>query len=217
MIRLPAALAACVLLWSCGGEAPVQNKAPPPPVNKIAEAPKAAPLGDIVRVLLETELGAITLELDHRRAPITTANFVRYVDEHRLNGAAFYRAARTRGAPGRGFIQGGIRRTASRLLPAIPHEPTSRTGLRHVAGAISMAQNEPGQATAEFFITANAMPGLDARRGEPGFAAFGRVTEGMDVVGRILAAETVPNVGSAALRGQMIRAPIRITRATRVD
>jgi peptidyl-prolyl cis-trans isomerase A (cyclophilin A) len=215
MIRSLMLVAACAALGACEA-APVQNKAPVP-VNKIAEAPKAAPLGDIVRVRLETELGAITLELDHAHAPTTTANFVRYVDEHRLDGAAFYRAARTRGAPGRGFIQGGIRRTASRLLPAIPHEPTSQTGLRHVAGAISMAQNEPGQATAEFFITANEMPGLDARRGAPGFAAFGRVTEGMDVVRRILAAETVPNVGSAALRGQMIRTPIMITRVTRVE
>jgi peptidyl-prolyl cis-trans isomerase A (cyclophilin A) len=80
-----------------------------------------------------------------------------------------------------------------------------------------MARSEPGLATAEFFITANAMPGLDARRGDPGYAVFGRVTEGMDVVRRILAADTVPNVGGGAMRGQMIRAPVRIVRAARVD
>lgn len=214
MIRALIVLAACAMLSACG-EAPVQNKAPA--TTNATAAPKAAPLGDTVRVRLETELGAITLELDHAHAPVTTANFVRYVDEHRLDGAVFYRASRTEGAPGHGFIQGGIRRATRRVLPPIAHEPTSQTGLRHVAGAISMARSEPGLATAEFFITANAVPGLDAHRGDPGYAAFGRVTEGMDVVRRILAAETVPNVGSGAMRGQMIRAPVRITRAVRVD
>jgi peptidyl-prolyl cis-trans isomerase A (cyclophilin A) len=214
MIRSLMLVAACAALGACEA-APVLNKAPV--ANKAAEARKAAPLGDIVRVRLETELGAITLELDHARAPITTANFVRYVDEHRLDGAVFYRASRTEGAPRNGFIQGGIRRAARRVLPPIAHEPTSQTGLRHVAGAVSMARSEPGLATAEFFITANSMPGLDARRGDPGYAAFGRVTEGMDVVRRILAADTVPNVGSGAMRGEMIRQPVLITRATRVE
>lgn len=215
MIRRLILVAACAALGACD-EAPLRNNAPLP-VNKVAEAPKAAPLGDSVRVRLETELGAITLELDHARAPITTANFVRYVDEHRFDGAVFYRASRTEGAPRNGFIQGGIRRAARRVLPPIAHEPTSQTGLRHVAGAISMARTEPGLATAEFFITANAMPGLDARRGDPGYAAFGRVIEGMDVVRRILAADTVPNVGSGAMRGEMIRQPVLIARATRVE
>jgi peptidyl-prolyl cis-trans isomerase A (cyclophilin A) len=103
------------------------------------------------------------------------------------------------------------------VLPPIAHEPTSQTGLRHVAGAISMAQTEPGLATGEFFIITDAMPQMDARRGNPGYAVFGRVTEGMDVVRRILAAETVPNVGRGAMRGQMIRQPVRIVRAVRVE
>lgn len=214
MIRALIILAAGLLLCSCG-DAPSPSEAPA--ANRVTIAPKAAPLGDTVRIRLETEMGAITLELDHAHAPVTTANFVRYVDEHRLDGAVFYRTSRTDGAPGHGFIQGGVRRAARRVLPPIAHEPTSQTGLRHVAGAISMARSEPGLATAEFFITANAMPGLDAHRGDPGYAAFGRVIEGMDVVRRILAADTVPNVGSGAMRGQMIRAPVRIARATRAD
>jgi peptidyl-prolyl cis-trans isomerase A (cyclophilin A) len=214
MIRGSIALTACAVLFACG-EPPVQNKAPA--ANKIAGAPKAAPLGDTVRVRLETDMGAIVLDLDHARAPITTANFVRYVDERRFDGITFYRASRTEGTRGRGFIQGGVRREFRRVLPPIAHEPTSQTGLRHVAGAISMAQLEPGLATGEFFIITDAMPQMDARRGNPGYAVFGRVTEGMDVVRRILAAETVPNVGRGAMRGQMIRAPVRIVRATRVD
>jgi len=214
MIRGLIPLAACAVLCGCG-EASTPNKVST--ANLVAAAPKAAPLGDTVRVRLETELGAIVLALDHAHAPVTTANFVRYVDEHRLDGISFYRAARTEGASGRGFIQGGVRRQIRRVLPPIAHEPTSQTGLRHVAGAISMAQTEPGQATGEFFIITDPMPQMDARRGNPGYAVFGRVTEGMDVVRRILAAETVPNAGRGAMRGQMIHAPVRIVRATRAD
>lgn len=214
MIRRLLILSACAALCGCGDASTPNNASA---ANRVKAAPKAAPLGDTVRVRLETELGPITLALDHARAPITTANFVRYVDEHRLDGITFYRASRTEGAPGRGFIQGGVRRAIRRVLPPIAHEPTSQTGLRHVAGAISMAQTEPGQATGEFFIVTDPMPQMDARRGNPGYAVFGRVTEGMDVVRRILAAETVPNAGRGAMRGQMIRAPVRIVRATRVE
>src|SRR5688572_7529517 len=124
MIRGLTLLTVCAALVACG-EASVQNKATS--ANKAAEAPKAAPLGDTVRVRLETEMGAIVLVLDHARAPITTANFVRYVDERRFDGIAFYRASRTEGARGRGFIQGGVRRESRRVLPPIAHEPTSQT------------------------------------------------------------------------------------------
>lgn len=121
-----------------------------------------------------------------------------------------------KGAPGRGLIQGGIRRNYRRMLPPIAHEPTSRTGLKHEAGTISMARSEPGNAMGEFFITTAAMPTMDARGAEPGFAAFGKVVEGMDVVRRILAAPTVPDAGRGAMRGQMIREPVRIVSAKRM-
>ncbi|HYN45858.1 MAG TPA: peptidylprolyl isomerase, partial [Allosphingosinicella sp.] len=110
---------------------------------------------------------------------------------------------------------GGIRRIATRALPRIAHEPTSETGLRHVDGTISMTRMEPGTAMGDFFITIGAIPSMDARSGEPGFAAFGRVVEGMDVVRRILAAPTVANAGRGAMRGQMIEAPVRIVSARR--
>ena len=186
------------------------------------DAPKAAapaaPLADKVRVRLETDAGPILLELDGRRAPVTTANFLAYVDQHRFDGITFYRAARTRGAEGRGFIQGGIRRDYRRMLGPIAHEPTSRTGLRHVDGAISMARAERGAgAMGEFFITVGAMPSMDAHGDEEGFAVFGRVIEGMDVVRRILAAPTAPDAGRGAMRGQMITEPVRIVRAVRAD
>jgi len=180
--------------------------------------PAPPPLADKVRVRLETEFGPIVVELDGRHAPITTANFLAYVDRQRFDGITFYRAARTRGAEGRGFIQGGIRRDYQRTLGPIAHEPTSATGLRHVDGAISMARAEGGAgAMGEFFITVGAMPSMDADADDEGFAAFGRVVEGMDVVRRILAAETVPNAGRGAMRGQMITTPVRIVSARRAE
>ena len=194
----------------------------PAAANRAAAAPKApataTPVADKVRVRLETEAGPILLELDGRHAPITTANVLAYVDQHRFDGITFYRAARTRGAEGRGFIQGGIRRDYRRMLGPIVHEPTSRTGLRHVDGAISMARAEGGAgAMGEFFITLGAMPSMDAHGGDEGFAVFGRVVEGMDVVRRILAAPTTPDAGRGAMRGQMITEPVRIVIARRAD
>ena len=221
MIRRFASLALCLLLAGCGGSAPDDAAAP---ANGSAPAPHTAsprvnePLPDVVRVRIETEAGAIVLALDAKRAPITTANFVRYVDERRFDGTTFYRASKTPGAAGRGFIQGGIRRDVRRMRPAILHEPTSETGITHREGTISMARAEMGAgAIGDFFITASAMPSLDARPGAPGYAAFGRVTEGMDTVGRILAAPTIDNAGRGAMRGQMLEAPVRILAARRVE
>jgi peptidyl-prolyl cis-trans isomerase A (cyclophilin A) len=205
------AIVTLLALAACGDVAPA-----PPIANKVEAKAAPAALGDTVRVRLETEAGPIIVELDHRRAPITVENFVRYVDEHRFDGTTFYRAARTRGFEDRGFVQGGIRRNYRRMLPPIAHEPTDRTGIRHGPGTISMARSEPGMAMGEFFITTNEMPQMDARGSEQGFAAFGRVVEGMDVVRRILASPTVPNAGSGAMRGQMIAAPVRIVSARRL-
>ena len=216
-------LAFAILLSStgCGGAAPPEasetNDATPAP----AKAEASRPVPDLARVSLETEAGTILVELDGRRAPVTTANFLAYVEQGRFDGTRFYRASRTRGATGRGFIQGGIQRDFQRMLPPIAHEPTSRTGLSHVDGAISMARTAPGTAMGEFFIIVGDMPSMDAGSGREGdglgFAAFGRVVEGMDVVRRILAAETVPNAGRGAMRGQMLADPVAILRARRVE
>lgn len=197
--------------------APSNNFAPAPSVAR-DKLPKAEPLPDTVRVRLETGAGPILLELDAKRAPITTANFVRYVDERRLDGTSFYRAAPTKGAPGRGFIQGGIRRNYRLMLPPITHEPTSKTGLRHEAGTISMARSEEGAgAMGEFFILTSAMPSMDAKGGKPGYAAFGRVVEGMDTVRAILSSPATANAGRGAMRGQMLTDPVRIVSARRLS
>lgn len=220
MIRPLAILAfLCLGLAGCDNGAPGDNAAlGNEAANGQASAPPrpAAPLPDIVRVGLTTDAGTISLALDARHAPITTANFLAYVEQHKFDDMSFYRAARTRGSPGSGYIQGGINHIYARMLPPIAHEPTSRTGLHHVAGTISMARAAPGTAMGDFFITTSAMPAMDAHGREPGYAAFGRVTGGMDVVRHILAAPTSPTAGSGAMRGQMIAAPVRIVSAARL-
>ena len=220
MIRPFAAFALLLAVAGCGDD----SSGVAPPLAGEAAAPanaapaQPAPVPDVARVRLETEAGAIVVELDGRRAPVTTANFLRYVDERRFDGVTFYRAVQTRGAAERGFIQGGIRRDYRRMFPPIDHEPTSDTGLRHVEGAISMARSDMGAgAMGDFFITTAAMPSMDAREGEPGYAVFGRVVEGMDVVRRILAAETVPEAGRGAMRGQMLVEPVTIRSARRAE
>lgn len=161
------------------------------------------------RVSLRTSAGTILVELDARRAPVTTANFLRYVDQRKLDGTSFYR----------GFVQGGSRRPYVFQLPPIAHEPTTRTGLRHVDGTISMARTAPGTARSNFFITVGANPSMDANPAKPGdnagFAAFGRVVGGMDVVRRILAVPTIANAGRGAMRGQMMARPVAILTARR--
>jgi peptidyl-prolyl cis-trans isomerase A (cyclophilin A) len=217
MIRLPVCLAILALSLA-GCDAGRSPDAPGAANETSASAPSQAPLPDVVRVRLDTETGPILLALDHKRAPITAANFVRYVEQHRFEGTYFYRAARTKGATGRGFVQGGIRHSARRAFPPIAHEPTSKTGLKHVDGAVSMARAEPSGAMGDFFIiVGGAMPAMDAHGGEPGFAVFGRVEDGMDTVRHILAAPTVAGAGRGPMRGQMIEKPIRIIAAKRVE
>jgi peptidyl-prolyl cis-trans isomerase A (cyclophilin A) len=181
-----------------------------------AAAAAAEPLPDKVRVRLDTKEGPIMLELDARRAPITAANFVRYVDAGRFDHTTFYRAAPREGAAGEGFIQGGIRRNYRLMFEPIEHEPTSRTGIRHVAGTISMARGETG-AMGDFFITTAAMPSMDATAEDPGFAAFGHVVEGLDVVRIILAQPRAKDAGRGAMKGQMLAEPVEIVSAARVD
>lgn len=211
------ALSSLLLLAGCGGAEPAGNTSAANASGASANMAATAapePLPDTVRVRLETEAGPIVVAVDAKRAPATAANFVRYAREGRFDGTTFYRAARTKGQVGRGFIQGGIRRNYKRMLPPVAHEPTTKTGLRHEPGTISMARAEDGAgATGDFFITLSRQPAMDAAPGKPGYAAFGRVVEGMDVARRILAAPTVPGAGRGAMRGQMLETPVKILRA----
>ena len=170
------------------------------------------------RVALQTGQGIIIVELEDKKAPITSANFLRYVDTLKYNGGMFYRASRTIGMPTHGSIQAGPSPYA-RHFPPIAHESTAKTGLRHKAGTLSLTRNEPGSATSDFFICASDQPYLDAHPGEPGdnqgFAAFGHVVEGMAVVRKILAMHTSKTAPVPAMKGQMLDPPVPIIAAKR--
>ncbi len=183
----------------------------------LVAAPLSAALAtQSVRVRMDTSAGAIVIELAVKQAPITAANFLAYVDQKRFDGTRFYRAARVKGLKGAGFIQGGIQHSFTRMLPPIAHEPTSKTGLSHVTGTISMARDEPGSAMGDFFIMASDSPSMNASRSDPGYAAFGRVVSGMPVVRKILAGATIPNAGNGGMKNQMLADPVRIISARRV-
>ncbi|UZK67234.1 peptidylprolyl isomerase [Sphingomonas sp. M1-B02] len=175
------------------------------------------PIPGMVRVRIDTSEGQIMLALDARRAPRTTANFLAYVDDGRLDGTNFYRSARRKTDPRLGFVQGGVGTDARRILPSPPLEPTNRTGIRHTDGAVSMAHgSNPDSATGNFSIMVGDNPSLDARGASRGYAAFGRVIAGMATVRKILAK---PNGGGRGpMRGQMILPkPVTILRAVRLD
>jgi len=171
------------------------------------------------RVVLTTSEGAIVLEVDTARAPVTAANFLKYVDSKRLDGTSFYRALKLTPDGAVALIQGGTRGDPKRVLPKIAHEPTSTTGLTHTDGAVSMARLAPGTADGDFFIIVGGVPGLDAQPAQggdnAGFAVFARVAEGMDVVRRILGQPTSTE-GEGVMKGQMLSQPVKIESARRV-
>lgn len=185
--------------------------------SPLAVAAQDAPATLLPRVQMETSAGRIVIEVEAEKAPITAANFLRYVDEHRLDGTTFYRAMTS--GPATGLVQGGVNNDPERVLPPIAHEPTTQTGLSHIDGAVSMARYAPGTATGDFFISVGPTLSYDAGRpfsvDADGFAVFGRVVEGMDVVRAILASPTSPTEGEGFLRGQMLEPRIVISRAWR--
>lgn len=185
----------------------------------LAQSPAPAPSVPAgVRVALVTDRGRIVVEVDTARAPVTAGNFLRYVDARRLDGTEFYRAMKT--GPEAGLVQGGVRDPRN-LYPPIAHEPTSQTGLSHTDGALSVPRFAPGTAQGDFTIMVGDQLYLDAQPGSAGdglgYAVFGRVVEGMDVVRAILQAPTSPTEGEGVMRGQMLDPRIRVVTARRVN
>ncbi len=172
-----------------------------------------------LRVDLRTGAGLIVLELFIDKAPITAANFLRYVDARLYDGATIYRALRTPGAPLTGLIQGGARIDPAHPIAPIAHESTTQTGLSHKDGTLSLARRAPGTATSDFFICVGDAPYLDADPTAPGdnlgFAAFGHVAGGMDVVRAILGLPISPTAGGPDMAGQMLDPPVPIVSARR--
>ncbi len=192
--------------------------APAPPAAAPAPPAVLPPGPGQVRVRIVTSAGAIVIDLDRAHAPLTTANFLRYADQHRFDGTTFYRADMVDRPSGLGLIQGGVRGDPKRSLPPVAHEPTTKTGLAHGEGTISMARLAPGTAHGDFFITTGPLSALDAHPqasgDNAGFAAFGQVVDGMDVVRRILSAP-VGAGGEGAMRGQLIAKPVKIVTVRR--
>jgi peptidyl-prolyl cis-trans isomerase A (cyclophilin A) len=191
--------------------------------SAVDEPREPAPTYETVDVVLETALGDITIALETERAPITAGNFLRYVEENRLDGTVFYRAmSLDREQQPSGLLQGGTQWDPDRILPGIEHEPTTQTGLSHTDGALSMAMGEPGTANGDFSIMIGDQTGLDANpeAEDPvwrnGYAVFGYVTDGMDVVKAIHAAPVDPDKGEGWMKGQMLAKPVKILEARRV-
>ena len=199
--------------------AAAQQTTPAQAPGAIAAAPAPVQI-DYAYVALTTAKGTITLALDRIHAPITTANFLKYVDGKRLDGATFYRAMHLDwGDEPAGLLQGGLQ--GVKVLPPIAHEPTNVTGLSHKAGTISMARFAPGSATADFTIMIGDLTSLDAQPDSDkpdtraGFAAFGHVVAGMDVVMALWNAPLSPTKGEGVMRGQILEPPVKIISARR--
>jgi len=166
-----------------------------------------------IAIVIETSLGSIEAELDSAHAPVTVANFLRYVDAKRFDGGNFFRSVTLSNQPNDSVkievIQGRAA-AGTAAFPSIALEPTSVTGLRHHDGTLSMARAGPNTATNQFFITIGEQPQLDfgghRNPDGQGFAAFGRVTSGLEVVRRI---QTQP------VNAQTIVAPVTILRVAR--
>lgn len=150
--------------------------------------------GELPVVRITTAFGEIDIEVDTIHAPVTARNFLNHVENGTYRDAVFYRVVRMDNQPANKIkiqvIQGGLF-TEPRIekIPAIEHETTKKTGIRHLDGTISMARSKPGTASTEFFICIGDQPELDfgGKRNPDGqgFAAFGRVINGMDVVRKI--------------------------------
>lgn len=182
-------------------------------------APSAAPDPALPRVAIDTSDGRFVIAVESVKAPVTAANFLRYVDQKRLDGTTVYRVSHV--ATRFGFIQFGASGDPKRSLPPIRHEPTTLTGVKHLDGTISTARLAPGTARGEFTIMLGDQPGLDADPSKPGdnlgFAAFGHVVEGMDVVLRIFDAPIDPAATvRGSFKGEVPAQPVRIVTARQV-
>jgi peptidyl-prolyl cis-trans isomerase A (cyclophilin A) len=197
--------------WS---QAPAADPAP-----AATPVPVAAPAPALVNVLMHTSVGDIRIALEKDRAPITAKNFLSYVDLKRFDGITIYRAVKLDEEGKYGMVQGGLQGNPRLVQKPIAHEAPATTGLSHLDGAISMAQAKPGTATADFFFVLGDLKDLDGKGTpeSPGYAVFGRVTEGMDVLHAILALPRSETAGEGVMKGQMLANPVKILTVRRAE
>jgi peptidyl-prolyl cis-trans isomerase A (cyclophilin A) len=171
---------------------------------------------------MSTGQGDIEIDLYLDKAPITAGNFLKLVENGDLDGGSFYRVVtydNDRGSPKIEVIQGGLG-DASEGFDAIEHETTEQTGILHTDGVISMARGGVGTASTEFFICIGDQPGLD--HGQPrnadgqGFAAFGKVVSGMDVVQKIQGLPADGPTESDYTKGQILSKPVSILNVSKM-
>lgn len=166
----------------------------------------------VVRVTMTTGEGPLVLDLFADKAPLTVANFLKYVDAGRYNGGEIYRGMAVATNPLMGLVQGGAK--PGKAIPPVAHEPTTRTGLKHADGTVSLARYAPGTGTSDFFICVGDAPYLDANPAatgdNAGFAAFGQVTQGMDIVKRILVMPKSQKADNPAMIGQMLATTVKV-------
>lgn len=172
---------------------------------------------------MTTSQGDIDIELYLDKAPVTAGNFLRLVDDGHLDGGTFYRVVtyeNDNGKPKIEVIQGGLGDRESPFEP-IDHETTEQTGILHKDGVISMARGDVGTASSEFFICIGDQPGLDygetRNPDRQGFAAFGKVVNGMEVVRQINRLPADAPSESDYTRGQMLSEPVEIVSVRRAD
>ncbi len=191
----------------CAQQAPSASAA-----ASTAETPAAAAAPATVDVILHTALGDIRVALETQRAPLTAANFLRYVDQKRFDNITFYRGVKVGDDGMYGLVQGGLKGNPKLVLKPVAHEPTTVTGLSHLDGTLSMARRDPGTATADFFIVVGDLTTLDATPdgADPGYAAFGRVTMGMDIVHQMLELPRSQGAGDGSMKGQMLAEPVKV-------
>jgi peptidyl-prolyl cis-trans isomerase A (cyclophilin A) len=172
-------------------------------LGALAGAPQpAAAAGPGVTIEIVTSLGTIEAVLDPVHAPISTKNFLHYIDAKFFNGGSFFRSV-----PGF-VIQGGNKTKEAPNDVPIKLETPYKTGLKNIDGALSMARtSDPDSATSEFFIDDGDQGRLDGSATEPGYAVFGHVTKNMDLVRKI---------ARLPAEGQMLLAPVKIIKIVRV-
>lgn len=195
--------------------------APEPPV----EEPAVEELSEeTVRIVFETAMGEVEVELYPERAPLSVAQFLRYVDGAHYDGASFYRATRTAAGHSFDIVQGGRSRMPMLTgedppgdppFPPIAHETTHDTGMRNERGVLAYARREPGTANSEFFFNLGDSSILNTDEGGPdrdgfGYATFGRVVRGIEVLDGIQQLPTDAPTDNEVVQGQILNEPVGI-------
>lgn len=219
-VRLPRSLVLAAVLW-LPASLPAQEPPAPTPEAAAPTVPVAAPapVPAVVNVILRTARGDVRIALEKDRAPLTVANFLKYVDAKRFDGITFYRAVKISEDGQYGLMQAGLRGNPKLIYKPIPHESTKVTGLSHLDGTISMAMRDPGTATADFFFVLGDLTSLDAKPegADVGYAAFGKVTEGLPVLRGMLDLPKSDKAGDGSMKGQMLAEPVKVISIRRAD